>query len=304
LPDRTARVAAALAVVATAGLGAAFLWNGPARQTLLLLGGLLALAAAAVIWYALSVTLTQLDQRQQQLEKLQAELQRLEATTVDRAAHFAVLSDLASGLAHEIFNPLAGIAGVLEISARDLGPGSAVREVLLEVQKEVQRIKKILSDLGDFARVRPPDLQPGDLKETVEHAVALARVQAAVQAAELELSADPALPPVRHDGAQIQQLTLLLLRNALQALEGAGKVKVEIGARDGFAVLSVSDTGCGIPPEKLSAVFRPFVRFRGQGSGLGLAIARRISEAHGGRLQAASTPGEGSTFSVWLPIGK
>lgn len=284
------------------GMGAAFFWNGPARQTLLLIGGLLALGAAGVIWYALAMTLRQLDQRQQELQKLQAELQRLQSTTVDRAAHYTVISDLASGLAHEIFNPLAGIAGVLEISSRDLPSGSTVREVLLEVQKEVQRIKKILSDLSDYARLRPPDLRAGNLRETVEHAVALARAQALAQSADLEVTGEQEIPPVKHDGVQIQQVTLQLLRNALQALEGAGKVTVDVAARDGFAVLSVSDTGRGLPPEKLADVFRPFVKFRGQGSGMGLAIARRISEAHGGRMQASSTLGQGSTFSVWLPI--
>jgi signal transduction histidine kinase len=291
-----------LAVVAAAGLGAAFLWNGPARQTLLLVGGLLALGAAAVIWYALAETLREVERQEKQIQDLRDELKRLQNTTVDRTAHYTVISDLANGLAHEIFNPLAGIAGVLTISARDLPNGSPVREVLLDVQKEVQRIKKILSDLADYARIRPPDLRPGNLKETVEHAVALARAQALTQSADLEVTADPELPPVRHDGVQIQQLTLHLLRNALQALEGSGKVKVEIAARDGFAVLSVSDTGRGLAPEKLAEVFRPFVKFRGQGSGMGLAIARRISEAHGGRVQAVSTPGQGSTFSVLLPL--
>ncbi len=302
MPGSPTRAAAILAVVAAAGLAAAFWWNGPARQTLLLIGGLLALAAAAVIWYALAGVLRQLEEREREIQKLQAEHQRLQNTTVDRAAHYTVISDLASGLAHEIFNPLAGIAGVLNISARDLPSGSPVREVLLEVQKEVQRIKKILSDLSDYARLRPPDLQPGNLQETVEHAVALARAQAQAQSADLELTADTKVPAVRHDGVQIQQLTLHLLRNALQALEGTGKVTVEVSARDGFAVLSVSDTGRGLPPEKLSDVFRPFVKFRGPGSGMGLAIARRISEAHGGRLQAVSTLGQGSTFSVWLPL--
>ena len=297
-----ARVAAILAVVAAVGLAAAFLWNGPARQTLLLIGGLLALGAAAVIWYALAGVLRDLERQETQIQELRAALQRLQNTTVDRTAHYTVISDLASGLAHEIFNPLAGIAGVLTISARDLPAGSSVREVLLEVQKEVQRIKKILSDLADYARIRPPDLQPGNLRETVEHAVALARAQALAQSADLEVTADPELPSVKHDGVQIQQVTLQLLRNALQALEGAGKVTVEVAARDGFAILSVTDTGRGLAPEKLAEVFRPFVKFRSQGSGIGLAIARRISEAHGGRLQASSTPGQGSTFSVWLPI--
>ena len=302
MPALITRGSVVLAVVAAAGMAAAFLWQGPARQTLLLIGGMLALGAAAVIWYALAGVLRDLERREAQIQELQADLRRLQSTTVDRAAHYTVISDLASGLAHEIFNPLAGIAGVLNISARDLPSGSPVREVLLEVQKEVQRIKKILSDLSDYARIRPPDLRPGNLKETVEHAVSLARAQAQAQSAELELTADPEMPPVKHDGVQIQQVTLQLLRNALQALEGTGKVTVEVAAHDGFAVLSVSDTGRGLAPEKLAEVFRPFVKFRGPGSGMGLTIARRISEAHGGRMQAISTPGQGSTFSVWLPI--
>jgi hypothetical protein len=292
------------AILAIAGIGAAFVWEGPARQYLLLGGGLLGIASAVFALNALSAVRQALQEQERQAAEARAEVQRLRHDTVDRAAHFAVINDLASGLAHEIKNPLAGIAGVIDITSRDLPGGSSVREVLLEVQREIHRVKKILADLNDYARLKPPNLEPSDLKDTVEHAVSATRQQAAALSVEMELTAAADLPPVRHDTTQVQQVALHLLRNALQALNGAGKVRVQLETRDGFAVLSVSDNGPGIPPERLTDVFRPFYRLTGHGSGLGLAIARRIAEAHDGRLEASSKLGEGATFRLYLPLAR
>jgi len=238
-----------------------------------------------------------------QLRDSREEIQRLYRTQMSRAEHLATLGELATGLAHEIRNPLAGIAGVMDIVGRDLPESSPAREVLSEVQQEILQIKRILSDLLETARPRPSDFRPADLNSTAEHAVTLARQQTISRPIEIRLSKSHELPPVEHDAGQIQQVLLNLLLNAIQAIDDAGgNIRVRVGSEDGFATVSISDTGCGIAPEHLANIFRPFFTTKKRGTGLGLSLVSRIVEAHGGRVQVNSTPGEGSQFMVWLPF--
>jgi signal transduction histidine kinase len=110
------------------------------------------------------------------------------------------------------------------------------------------------------------------------------------------------LPEVEHDSDQIHQVLLNLLLNAIQAMEGAGIVRVEIGSRDRYATIVVSDTGRGISAQNLPNIFRPFYTTKGDGTGLGLSLARRIVEDHQGRIEVVSEVGKGSIFAVLLPF--
>jgi len=237
-----------------------------------------------------------------QLRESREEIQRLHRTQMSRAEHLATLGELAAGLAHEIRNPLAGIAGVIEIIGRDLPEGSPGRDVLKEVQQEVLHIKRILSELLDYARPRKPDFRLADLNDTAEHAVNLARQQTLSRPVEISLEKSPDLQPVEHDAGQMQQVLLNLLLNALQAIDGAGKVQVHIVSHFNQALVSVSDTGRGIAPENLPNIFRPFFTTKGQGTGLGLSLARRVVEDHGGTIEVTSQPGQGTQFLIWLPF--
>ncbi|MBI4166088.1 MAG: HAMP domain-containing protein [Acidobacteria bacterium] len=239
-----------------------------------------------------------------QLRETREELERLYSTQMSRAEHLATLGELAAGLAHDIRNPLAGIAGVMEIIARDLPVASPSRQVLNEVQEEILHIQKILSDMLAYARPKPPYFREADLNETAEHAVALARQQVLSRPIQIEITKDQSLPPVEHDITQVRQLLLNLLLNAIQGIEGTGRVDVKLESRDGQAVMRVRDTGRGIAPENLPQIFRPFFTTKGQGTGLGLSLARRIVENHGGRIEVSSTLGQGSEFTVWLPLRK
>jgi two-component system, NtrC family, sensor kinase len=237
-----------------------------------------------------------------ELRESREEIQRLHRTQMSRAEHLATLGELAAGLAHEIRNPLAGIAGVMEIIGRDLPPNSPAREVLREVKSEVQHINRILTDLLDTARPKPPQFRPANLNATVEHAVIFARQQALSKPVEIELIKDAELPVIEHDTGQIHQVLLNLLLNAIQAIEGDGKVTVKLAQRDDCALVEVGDTGCGIPPENLSNVFRPFYTTKGHGTGLGLSLAKRMVEDHGGRIEVSSEVGRGTDFRVLLPL--
>jgi signal transduction histidine kinase len=236
-----------------------------------------------------------------QLRETREELQRLHRTQMTRAEHLATLGELAAGLAHEIRNPLAGIAGVIEIIGRDLPANSSAREVLKDVEQEVRHIQKILNELLDYARPKPPQPRLADLNATAERAVLLARQQAASRPVEIEFRPANNADPVEHDPDAIQQVLLNLLLNALQAIEGRGKILVEVGAEGSYATVAVTDTGTGIPPQLLPNIFKPFYTTKSKGTGLGLSLARRIVEAHGGRIQVETETGRGSTFRVWLP---
>jgi signal transduction histidine kinase len=221
---------------------------------------------------------------------------------MSRAEHLATLGELAAGLAHEIRNPLAGIAGVMEIIGRDLPATSPARSVVKDVRLEVAQINRILTDLLETARPHPPQVRLSNLNTTVEHAVMLARQQVFSKPITIELHEASDLAEVEHDSDQIHQVLLNLLLNAVQSLDGAGAVRVDLGSRGDCATVDVSDTGRGISPRHLSNIFRPFFTTKGNGTGLGLSLARRIVEEHHGRIEVSSVEGKGSKFTVLLPF--
>jgi hypothetical protein len=238
----------------------------------------------------------------QQLRESRMEIETMHRTQMSRAEHLATLGELATGLAHEIRNPLAGIAGVIEIIGRDLPATSPARGMVKDVRLEINQINRILTDLLETARPHPPMMMRSNLNTTVEHAVMLARQQVLSQPIKIELQQAPDLPEVEHDSDQIHQVLLNLLLNAVQAMESAGTVRVEIDSQNDFARVCVSDTGKGIPEQQLAQIFRPFYTTRGNGTGLGLSLARRIVEEHHGRIHVTSVVGKGSTFEVLIPF--
>lgn len=240
----------------------------------------------------------------QQLRESRSEIQRLHQSQMSRAEHLATLGELAAGLAHEIRNPLAGIAGVVEIIGRDLPEGSPGREVWAEIHGEIQRIQKTLNQLLNYSRPKPPEYAVAPLLVAAERAVRLVQQQATSRPIEIKLVKAGDLPPCEHDAAQVEQMLVNLLFNAIQAIDGAGSVELRLEPRDGMAAIIVSDTGRGIPPEQLDKIFRPFFTTKGQGTGLGLSLARRIVETHGGRIEVSSVIQKGTQFTILMPLSK
>jgi signal transduction histidine kinase len=238
----------------------------------------------------------------EQLRESRKEIEHLHRTQMSRAEHLATLGELATGLAHEIRNPLAGIAGVIEIIGRDLPASSPARAVVKDVRQEIARINHIVTDLLQTARPHPPKVRKSDLNTTVEHAVMLGRQQALSKSVEIALVKEPSLPEVEHDSDQVHQVLLNLLLNALQAIDHDGKVSVVVKALGPMAAVEVTDNGRGIPAQELPNIFRPFYTTKGDGTGLGLSLARRIVEDHHGRIDVTSAVGVGTTFTVVLPL--
>jgi signal transduction histidine kinase len=238
----------------------------------------------------------------QQLRESRLEIETMHRTQMSRAEHLATLGELATGLAHEIRNPLAGIAGVIEIIGRDLPESSPARAMVKDVRLEINQINRILTDLLETARPHPPQMMKSSLNTTVEHAVMLARQQVLSKPIRIDTVLAPDLDEVEHDSDQIHQVVLNLLLNAVQAIEGSGLVSVSTGSRDGCASILVTDTGRGMSEQQIAQIFRPFYTTKGNGTGLGLSLVRRIVDEHHGQINVTSEPGKGSKFEVLIPF--
>jgi signal transduction histidine kinase len=230
------------------------------------------------------------------------EINHLHQTQMSRAEHFATLGELAAGLAHEIRNPLAGIAGVLDIVSRDLPATSVAREVIDDAKQEAVQINRILTELLDTARPKAPQFRVTDIVGTAEHAVLFARQQAVTKRINIEFEVKESIPPVEHDPNQINQVLLNLLLNAIQSMDKPGTIRVSLEPEDDAVAIVVADEGRGIAPEHLPNLFRPFFTTKGHGTGLGLSLARRMVESHGGTITAESKLGAGARFTVLLPV--
>jgi signal transduction histidine kinase len=244
----------------------------------------------------------QFNEMVEQLHESRRKLEEFHQREMARAEHLATLGELAAGLAHEIRNPLAGIAGVVEVMSKDLPANSPSRAVMGDVQKEIRHIQDILNDLLFYARPRPPAFHASDLNATIDQAVMLARQQVRNKPVQILFTANPSLPLVDHDPALIQQVVLNLLLNGIQAISGAGKVEVTATREQDQAIVEVADTGRGIPADALPKIFKPFFTTRSEGTGLGLSLANGIVQSHGGRIEVTSAPGKGSQFLIWLPV--
>jgi signal transduction histidine kinase len=244
----------------------------------------------------------QFNEMVQTLQQNRIEIEELHRREMLRAEHLASLGELAAGLAHEIRNPLAGIAGVVDIIGKELPVNSPSRAIMGDVQNEVNHIKNILNDLLSYSRPRSPNFHPTDINTSVEQAVQLARQQVTTKPIQILFEPNPSLPLVLHDPALIQQVILNLLLNSIQAISGAGLVEVHSVLERDFVVLQVSDNGRGISPDSLTKIFKPFFTTRNEGTGLGLSLANGIVQSHGGRIEVTSAAQKGTQFKVWLPI--
>src|SRR5215468_9342533 len=231
---------------------------------------------------------------------------------INRRQQAARFGELAASLAHEIKNPLAGIQGAVDILIQRRNPNDPERELLEGVRGEVGRIDAIVQSMLDRARPGIFNFQPASVNAAVHRAVTLATHHAKAASTrgrqiKIEFVADPQPIVMNIDAAQIEDATHGLLTNAIEAIDGDGAVVVRLceGDREGAAgrevVIEVEDNGRGIGEEDLSRIFSPFFSTNPNGAGLGLPAVRRVARAHGGRVDAASALGRGSTFTIRLP---
>lgn len=235
------------------------------------------------------------EQARRQREALQEQQEQL-----IRSDRLATVGELAAGLAHELRNPLAGIAGALRVLGSQLPPDEGRQVLLSDVQAQIVRMNKTLTDLLDHARPAEPRRISIDINALLEHSLRF------FPRGNIEIVRDfeTPLPALSADPNLLHQAFLNILVNARQAMPAGGRLtlKTRLAETPHRRVhVRISDTGVGIDREHLSRIFQPFFTTKSQGTGLGLAIASRVVEQHGGRVTVESSPGAGTTFTIALP---
>jgi PAS domain S-box-containing protein len=237
---------------------------------------------------------------------------------VRRGETLAAAGRMAVGLAHEIRNPLGAIRGAVQLLRKELG-GEArwaeYTEVLLTEVDRVNRIIEVLLDLGRPVQLRPAPL---NLHQLLEQVALVSEEIARQRGVTIVRRYDPSLPPILADEDRLLQVFHNLVRNAIEAMPGGGRLtlvtrlstnplfsKVDLGSgMRNMAEVAVADSGEGIPDATRARIFDPFFTTKENGLGLGLAICHRIMEEHKGAIHVESAPGRGTTVSCFLPIAR
>ncbi len=234
------------------------------------------------------------------LRRSQTELEAFYRERMVRADRFAAVGEIATGLAHEIKNPLAGLSGALELLAEDLQADPRQTEIVGEMRHQVQRLTHTMESLLSFARPAKAKLRSTDVNGSIEKVLFLLKQQSRGGTVSIEPELSPGLPHVLADPFQLEQVFLNICLNAYQAMHEGGTLTVRTRAGDGNVVVEVEDTGPGIPSDLRAQVFKPFFTTKREGNGLGLAISARIVAEHGGHIGYRCPPGGGTVFIVTL----
>jgi len=220
-----------------------------------------------------------------------------------RAERLAAVGELASGVGHELRNPLNVIrncAYLLKMTLSEKNDAEAIKTVAV-LDKQVDAANRIITDLLDFTRITPPSPVRVDLKTLINECLNWITVPSQVNVrANLN-----GVAPIRTDPEQISRVFTNIISNALQAMNTrGGELDIETGEDAGYTWIRFRDTGCGIATANLERIFEPLFTTKHKGIGLGLAISRRLVEENGGRIEVESREGEGATFTVRLPLEK
>ncbi|QBG48212.1 sensor histidine kinase [Verrucomicrobia bacterium S94] len=231
------------------------------------------------------------------------EQQRLHAK-LHHADRLATIGKLAAGVAHELNEPLGGILGFTQLLAKtpDL-PTQACRD-LAKIEAAALHARDTIRRLMTFARQTPPRDIRLDLNRLIKESESIWQPRCSASNIQIDYALDPDLPDLVADDGQLRQMVTNLIVNAIQAMPDGGRLHIAT-ARDGKQLeLTVSDTGCGIEPDVLPSIFDPFFTTKDidEGTGLGLSVVHGIVTGHGGTIHLTSTPGQGTTATVRLPL--
>jgi PAS domain S-box-containing protein len=221
------------------------------------------------------------------------------------AEKLAITGRLAASLAHEINNPLQTVIGCLGLADEALAQGEDASRYVEIGLEELRRAARVVARLRDVSRESEPgEKSPTDLDELIKDVLTLTRKQCEQQGIEVVSTTEEGLHPVPLVRDRMQQVFLNLVLNAVEAMPEGGQLRISTAVTAEPAGVSVSftDNGLGIAPDVMSHIFTPFYTTKSEGLGLGLFISQSIVDQQGGRIEADSRPGEGTTFTVWLPV--
>ncbi len=249
----------------------------------------------------------ELDKAYKELDKYDKRLRENQEQLI-QAEKLTSLGQLAASVAHEINNPLAGILVYTQLLAKKINSDKLTKEsateYLSKMETELTRSSRLIRNLLDFARQSPPRFWEVDINEVINRSFELASHSAELQHVQVIKELEPALPKISADFDQLQQVCTNLIMNAIQAMPKGGKLTIRTSADKTQVKIKVQDTGVGISPENMRKLFTPFFTTKREvkGVGLGLAVSYGIIQRHDGRVEVKSKEGEGTTFTVYLPL--
>ncbi|MBI4726296.1 PAS domain-containing protein [candidate division TA06 bacterium] len=228
---------------------------------------------------------------------------------VKNSEKLAVLGEMAAVMAHEIRNPLNAIAGFSQLLQTKVNEADPRRKYVDIVTQEAFRIDTLISDILDFAHQKKVANLEVNVEELADRVIAAKSDQAKKKGVSLTKQPASNTPAVMGDAVRLERILLNLVNNAIDAMDQPGNITIKTERLESdqgpLAHISVQDSGCGIPPENLKAIFKPFFTTKSAGTGLGLAIIQKIAEEHHGIISVESEIGKGTTFNLTLPaVGK
>ena len=250
-------------------------------------------------WYGVSTDIDDRKRAEQEREQLRADLAHVNRVSM--------LGELAASVSHELKQPIA--AAMINAQTcirwlkRDQPDVDEALEATMRLVKDGTRATEIIDRLRSLYKQSPPQRELVDVNEIVREMLALLRGEANRYSIVTRSDLAPDLPKLTADRVQLQQVFMNLMLNAIEAMKDTGgelKIKTELG-QEGSLLISVSDTGVGLPAENINEIFNAFFTTKPEGSGMGLAISRSIVESHGGRMWATGNDGRGATFQLTLP---
>jgi len=250
------------------------------------------------VYDALREKLTELRRRDARIKSFEGEL--------IKANKLSALGELASSIAHEIKNPLISIQGF----ARRIGTTEdrdKLEKYAKFIEQEADRLTQVLTKLLGFSRMDEPKKDFLNMNDIVDDTVLFMEHHLTrFKNVEIAVEKEPDLPLVQVDRIHVQQTVVNILMNAAQAMPGGGKILIKTGRGDQYVFISITDTGVGIKEKDLEKIFEPFftTKEKEQGTGLGLSLCKRLIEANAGKIEVESKVGEGTTFTIMIPMNQ
>lgn len=242
----------------------------------------------------------------ERLKESRREIHQLHQREMERADRLASIGELASGVAHEIRNPLTGISGAIHVLREEGSFAAGHGEILDEVIRQIDRMEQLTKDLLSYSRPAPPRPEPSNLNAILEEVLTLLGSVCLRSGIRVVKDYETGLPMVTVDPRQVQQVFLNIILNATQAMSKGGEIRVRTRllreSEAPRARVEISDTGPGMSPETLARALDPFFTTKHRGTGLGLAIAKQIMDSHDGSLRIESREGEGTTMALDFPL--
>lgn len=225
---------------------------------------------------------------------------------VKHSEKLAILGEMAAVMAHEVRNPLNAIAGFSQLMQSRLEQEDKNRKYVDIIVNEAFRVDTLISDILDFAHQKKTIWADVNLESLIDKVIEAKKSKANEKGIEITKLIADGLPLLYGDAVRLERIILNLANNSIEAIESGGQIEIsaEKSAGEGGpgVILQVSDNGCGIPPENIEAIFKPFFTTKQAGTGLGMAIIQKIIEEHKGQIRVQSEVGKGTTFSIFLPL--